>query len=68
MHPHTITVGIGIVLAVILKMHLSIRAAGLTVTVSVPWAAVALMAATVIVLTYLIVRELTGFRLIGSRI
>jgi len=64
MHPHTITALVGIVLAAVFHLHLALTTAGLTITISVPWAIVASVGGTAIVLVCLTVREVTGFRIL----
>ena len=67
MTPQTITAALGFVLAVILRLHLAVHAAGVTLVVSVPWAFVACVATALVVLTILIVRNLSGFRIMARR-
>jgi len=49
-------------LSVITHLHLTVRSAGLTVTVYVPWVLLGGTALTLAVLTWLFVRHLRNFR------
>lgn len=51
-----------VVLPVLLRLHLSVTAAGTTVAVSLPWVIPVALAAAIVVLAVLIARHLRGFR------
>jgi hypothetical protein len=57
-----ILAGIAAVMSVILKTHLSIAAAGLVISVSLPWAFLVAAAALSAVLLWLVLRSARGFR------
>jgi hypothetical protein len=61
-----IAAAIATVVSVILKLHLTVHAGALTVTVWLPLAIAVTLAAAILAGVYLILRELTGFRLLGS--
>ena len=65
MNPY-IAAAIASVVAFILKLHLTVNAAGVTVTVSLPVAIVVILGAAITVGLYLIVRSVTGFRILGG--
>jgi hypothetical protein len=57
-----ILAAVATVLSVIFKTHLSIAAAGLVVTVSVPWFLLLALAAASAVLAWMVFRRARGFR------
>lgn len=52
----------GAVLPVLLHLHLTVAAAGVAISVSLPWFIPAALAAAVVVLAWLCWRNLRGFR------
>jgi hypothetical protein len=50
------------VLAVLTKAHLAVTAAGLTVSISVPWLILAVLVAAIAVLAVVVARSLRTFR------
>ena len=57
-----ILAAIATVFSVILKTHLTVTAAGLTVSISLPWLILAALVLAIAVLTWMIWRRTRGFR------